>query len=552
MTESGPEIVHTENGLAVRYRGRFLYNRKAPRESAVRRTLSAKLQEKTLVFFPSPLLFYGVPELLNHLPDDCHILCVETDQNLMKLSLDYIPGELRGSPNVSILRTESTDELASYLKTLGIRRFRRARLVTAGGGYRLDAETYKRLFDRVQEEIRQFWQNRMTSIHMGHLWLKNLLNNLMEGIAVPPIQFNTPVSKPVCVIGAGESLEHSVPLLKELRKEFYLLSVDTALPVLEAHEITPDGVCVMESQFANSYDFIGAKSRDAAGFLDLTSYPPLYRFFTGEKRIFCSRFGGNKLISRLEEAGMLPESVPPLGSVGVTGLYIACRLNTFPVFMTGLDFSYTLGKPHARGAPSHTLLLSRCNRMSPPLAYAETAARPIVTTEGKTPLGPAVTTDLVLLSYAESFRTLIRREQRIYELGTANLPPFGIANGAARVSSAAEVRNIIAEHRVTEETDADMPKNERVGGSEYLRAFLQKEKTLLQSCIQGGKHYITTSQDRRSKDAVLNALAEVDYIYLHFPDPPPLPSENVGFVKRAVISAEKFLTIIDKMLGILG
>jgi len=561
MTKSRPEIVQTDNGFSIRYRGRWLYSRTSPRDSAIRRTAGIELKEKTLIFFPSPLFFYGMPELLSRLPEDCHILSVETDQQLMKVSMGHVPEEIRKDSRFSLIRTESKEELVRFLHTLDIRRYRRAQIITAGGGYGLNAETYRRLFHAVQEEIRQFWQNRMTSIHMGYLWLKNLLCNLVEGFSAEPRLNGEDIRKPVCVVGAGESLEHSISLLRELRRDLYILTVDTALPVLEAHGIFPDGICVMESQFANTYDFVGAKSRKAAAILDLTSYPPLYRFFTGGKKIFCSRFAENKLLFRLSEAGFLPESVPPLGSIGVTALYIACRITNMPVFMTGLDFSYTLGKPHARGAPSHTLKLSRCCRLSPPLAYAETVNRPLVRVAGKERSNTEVTSDLVLLSYADSFRSLIRQEQRIYELHPSATPSFGIENGAGHAGSADEVRAVIEKHvesrapyegEVEPRTQQGRDLDDSLTRREHLRAFLRHELELLRRAIETGKHYITTSQEKESREAVLGALIEVDYIFLHFPDQQPLPSADVGFVKRAVISGEKFRFIVEKVLGVLG
>ena len=229
--------------------------------------------------------------------------------------------------------------------------------------------------------------------------------------------------------------------------------------------------------------------------------------------------------------------------------------------MTGLDFSYTLGKPHARGAPSHTIKLSRCSRFSPPLAYAETVIRPLVRVAGKERSNRTVTSDLVLLSYADSFRSLIRSEQRIYELHPSATPSFGIENGAGCAGSADEARAVIEKHVESRATcDGDVEHQAQQGSGldesrnrrKHLRPFLRHELELLNRAIETGKHYITTSQKEESRKSVLGALSEVDYIFLHFPDQQPLPSADVGFVKRAVISGEQFRFIVEKVLGVLG
>jgi hypothetical protein len=55
----------------------------------------------------------------------------------------------------------------------------------------------------------------------------------------------------------------------------------------------------------------------------------------------------------------------PLGSVGVTAVAVAYRLSRGSVILTGLDFSWPLGKSHARGAPALATLLHTTNRWWP-------------------------------------------------------------------------------------------------------------------------------------------------------------------------------------------
>ena len=376
MNNDGPRLIETDEGPTLLYRGRYLYNRRSPVSSVLRRIDNVSFSDKTLIIIPSPLLFYGVNELLNSLSGQYHLLCVEPETELMNLSLQFIPQHNIHQDSFSYIRSSDLPQIIRFIENLGLWRFRLVRLLPLNGGYSLNSSFFSDLEKKTGQLISSYWQNRITSIHMGTRWNSNLLANL---VYCNRFFFNTciPVTdKPVCVAGAGESLELSIEMIREVREELYVLAVDTALPALSRFGIAPDGICIVESQHVNLFDFIGALPEQADIFIDATAHPAHFRLFPEKNySLFCSAYGRNRLLDRLRTAGIVPETIPPLGSVGIVALYIALLYTSGPVFFTGLDFSYTPGKPHSRGTPSHTLILTRTNRFLPPHALTESLKR---------------------------------------------------------------------------------------------------------------------------------------------------------------------------------
>ncbi|HOV64183.1 MAG TPA: DUF115 domain-containing protein, partial [Spirochaetia bacterium] len=367
MTENtNPLLSNTGRGFTVSYRGRFLYSAVDPEGRAERIASSVPKEEQTLYLIPSPLLFYGCKTILKNLPQTSRIFCVEADEALMSLSLSSAETIIEDE-RVSYIRTADPLLAGRYLEErIGAWRFRRVRLIPLNGGYAL----YKTVYDAIEAQldtvIQTYWRNRMTLMHMGPLWVKNVFLNLIQLPHTLPLSA-LHTEQPVWVAGAGESLERALPLMKAHREEFFLIAVDTALPCLTQSGITPDLILALEAQYANLKDFIGFANRSVPLCADISSFPGVLRLFQGNKFLFASRFADTALLSRLREhfsrEHFSIEELPPLGSVGVVAVKIGLDMTEAPLIVSGLDFSYTPGKTHSRGAPVHTAALSAWTRI---------------------------------------------------------------------------------------------------------------------------------------------------------------------------------------------
>ncbi|MBN1834260.1 MAG: DUF115 domain-containing protein [Spirochaetales bacterium] len=417
--EDEPRLRETGRGLTIHYRGRYLYSSRDPAAAPRRQAGSARLEPGTLVFVPSLGLGYGLRELLERLPERCHVLCVEADPALMTLAAaSGIP--LPHSDHLTIVRLDAPAAAAALLRSLRPWRFRRLAEVPLCSAHRLAPGVYRSIRETLEEEIRLFWQNKITLVEMSRLWLRNLIGNLplLPGARAA---HSLKTTAPIVVTGAGPSLERALEGLLAIRPRVRLLATDTSLPTLRAAGLRPDWVCVLEAQVHNLQDFVPDFDPSLHLVCDLTASPTVLHRFP-QRTFFAARFHPLALFRRLSEHGILPTPLPPLGSVGVTAVELALRMTSGPVLLAGLDFSYLPGRTHARGAPAHLAPLSSGWRLRPPgtSAFEALLLRPRLALRGRS--GSRVESDLTLSSYALQLERLIGASGRVYDLTGEGLP----------------------------------------------------------------------------------------------------------------------------------
>ncbi|NBF41428.1 MAG: DUF115 domain-containing protein [Spirochaetes bacterium] len=556
MSEEKPRLEPASNGYQVHYRGRRLYAAPDPRGGAARRAAALQIQPQTLVIAASPLLGYGLGELLDICPPDAVVLALELDPALASLPLETAPTDDR----LLWARAPSSAELDRILEHALSRRPRRTRLLSLSGGFGLQPGDYRSLADKLDDEIRIFWQNAMTRMRMGRLWIRNLFRNL------PLIPASTPLESlrttlPIVVAGAGPSLDDRAAGLprdgRAEREQILILAVDTAVAPLAARGITPDFILAVESQQANAADFVppldahdnfaerGEIAQQSQGpgiarphlICDITAYPGvLHLAGIGGLTFVSSRFAPTALLGRLSVSGLLPPEVPPLGSVGVLGIHLAARLTTGAVYFTGLDFAYDLERTHARGAPMQALSLARRTRLDPSPFFGMAVARPLLTLEGKD--GRPARSDTVLLSYAEQLRSTVSRlpEGRVYDLS----PDRGLPNGAPAARGLLPAAGGADSTRgaVTAGGSATAGAGPRAD-ARVVDAYLDREEARLSELALRLREVLArtgTGAEVSPDDyaSVRPLLADLDYVYLDFPDP---PAATRSFLGRVLLSA---------------
>jgi hypothetical protein len=542
MTETSPRLVHTSRGDTVSYNDRFLYSRRDPLKIPREIASSAAIPPNTLVVIPSPLLFHGVAKLLDRLPVDCHILCVEVDQPLMAFSVSHAPKEIIENENLDVVRTANPAAFTEYMNRLRIHNFRRVIPLFMSGGYLLHKAIYDSLIAAATRHIQRYWQNRITLVHMSRLWIKNIVSNLVRswrymGGEIPSS------SKPVVVAGAGESLERSLDSLRRYRNRFYLLAVDTALPVLSARNIQPDAVVVLEGQLANAAGFLGHGNQEIPLICDLSAHPSTLDAIRGSKHFVLSAFSSTLLLDRLASTGLDVPMIRPMGSVGVAAVELAKAITTRPVFLTGLDFCYTPGKPHSRGAPSHLRSLVTSARTHPLGLYPECMKRPLL--KMKNGRGEQITTDLVLQSYGDDLDEALRTENRFYDLRGGGFPLHSTAiapgDGFFKILDAC---HSTGEPDGASRKNGDPPASKMVKNT--IRRFLENECLLLTGFLDRVAALETT--DTR----LTSALNQVDYVYLNFPDADTADRATKQFIVRAAASAAAYRVFLENALQTLG
>ena len=506
--------------------------------AAVRaRIARVEVQAETLYLAYSPLLGYGLDQLLGRLPSSSHVLAVECHPELGTVShtspsgLDAI---VACHPHACTVVDAATPlSTAQALQELGVGRFRRVVPLVLSGGHQLARAEYDEIARVIDNEVRTHWQNRITLMAMGRLWARNLIENLAwlpGGTDAAALRTDAPV----VVCGAGPTLVSHLPWLHEQRDRVLVLAVDTALATLAAAGVRPDCVFVLEAQHANVADFVANVDRTVPIVADLTSSPAVLRLFAAvgaTRHFYASRYAPVSILQRLEEEQLLPRPTRPLGSVGVAAVAVALEMTAAPVLMAGLDFSYPLGATHARGAPSHLAVLSGAHRLSPPTTAVADALlrRPLLRAPSKT--GSEVLTDLVLDSYATQLRRISTGSGRVHDLSA---PGLIISDSTIDHTQATEL---------LAEAGPPRPPAIRSGppyGAEGVRSFIQAEMRLIASCLR----WLDADVDAVVQPLHLRPL---DYLCIDIPDAPQqLRSPTAAFVRQVRRRGQEALTSLER------
>ncbi|QTQ14318.1 motility associated factor glycosyltransferase family protein [Treponema parvum] len=552
------------------------------------------------------------PALIGHVKnDDLIFLTPEQFKNL--------PYALENSSS-SGLATDFAIRIGSIKRTLRI---------DFSAGIQFEAKSYDDIYLQCQKVISQFWKNRLTLVKFGRLYSKNIFQNLARLTrknSVPFQNLERTVSKPILICGTGESLEKTLCTLKKFlktkrRKNIYLIAVDASLPVLNAHNIEADAVVAVESQLAIEKAYIGipgingklsaalaAESAAAASgrqegrgdkkaaaekeisdkkdqkskiftlFADMTSRPHITDITSGSVCYFVSEYDKNDFIKRLFEKNLLPKAIPPLGSVGLTAAHIALLLRSsaeVPVFVTGMDFSYSVGKTHANGSAPHSERLFSHNRITSLGNYGAAFGNgSLAFTDND---GEKRITTLVLSNYARNFALCFSGVKNLWNIGESTLDigiprltvneDFTFAAGqapGASIKTNTEWNSRAIMPR-TDETASDTrtppcgaarPDQKNCRERSAISSFFETEKAALERLkgLLTGEIKVAGQTPQDLDKEIISLLSGRSYLYLHFPDG-HTPSLELSFLKRIRSEIDLFLkniTLAQKILETQG
>lgn len=525
-------------GYQVRYRGRPLYGGNEPVSGAERRAAALSPESRTLYLLPSPLLGYGLNTLIAALPEDSHVLAIEVDASLAALSRQQLPESITASQALTLLFAPTDEETQSAVRKIGLKRFRRVRLVTLNGGYSLHADAYRAILAYLQEEIQRQWQNTLTEVHLGRRWTRNLLRNLAllpESADLPALRSD----RPIVVAAAGPSLEESLPLLRRIRREVTLLAVDTAAAPLVAAGIPPDMVLSLDGQWANLQDFVPPLPAETALLTELSTHPTVARNAAGGRWFFSTAFAPLRLLERLTARGLRPFALPPRGSVGITAVEVALSLTPAPVFVAGLDLAFDSLRTHARGSTVPRWHHRQSRRLDPLPAWRLAHRHGLLRRPDKN--GRATVTSAVLLSYARQLQEIVPARAgdrvgggRVYDIG-----PGGLDLGLPRLREE-ELPPILSQSPGRAETG---PESTASWSARDIDLFLEAELALLQDSEEETARRL--SGEARLGDPEFRELIEqVDYVWLHFPDPASLEGH---FLARLLPALREYRRLIEAL-----
>lgn len=537
-----PVLLDTEKGLTVLLNGRYLYSRYDPKKNARAVALQTPIPPQSLVLCPSPLLGYGLDILLSRIHESSAILTVETNQLLHKMQDTSIAESARDHNRMMSLCTRSIPQILSSCERFKGFPFRRVIRIDLSGGASLDEAFYARVYGALQDHNAQWWKNHITLIKLGRLYARNIFENLSQADKSISI-FSLKTDKSVMVAGAGPSLDSSIDFIRKMRGKILLIAVDTALPALLSSGITPDAVLILESQYWIEKAFISAAARKIHLIADLTARPQVVQNVRGPFSYIFTPYTDSRFLDRLSKIPPLASNaiptIPPLGSVGLSALFIAQLLSRkeAPILFTGLDFSWGTGYTHSRGSPAPAETFLHCNRLKPVAQAHHLASAGSERVIGKDDAD--VFTNPAMKAFAAQCAVLSRLTKRVfYDIGST-----GIATGHERINQD-RAQAYIEEHDKSNHDLINIDHLAKMIDTNSITAFINLEREKIQRL----KDKLMGSECEGGKgDLPLDTLiSEIDCLYLHFPDSKNTIPYSQSFLNRLRIETDYFLKSIKR------
>ncbi|GHV67734.1 hypothetical protein AGMMS49928_05440 [Spirochaetia bacterium] len=565
VDDEAPRRVEARRGFSLSYRGKTLLSLFDPIAQAEKIAAELPVKNRTLYFCPSPLYGYGLKKLLDRLAPDSAILCVETDEKLMAVSTESMGGLLKEQPpsghhGLALIKTSDAASLCAFVrKNWGSRIFRRVEILRLSSGWRLDSQVYDDLAAALIGEIALDWGNAMTLVKLGRRYIRNAIANLSlipRSLPLSHLGSYFSPAAPVLVLGAGPSLDEVLPELLRFfgssakdpsTRPFGIVCVDTALPCLHDWEIKPDLAVALESQHWNLRDFTGLGDWRLDGWrlplaMDLSALPATGRVLNGEVFLFSTLWTDLSFIRRLAEAGLLPESLPPLGSVGLSTAALALRISHGPVITAGLDFSFTLDRFHARSSPGHRDRLSKISRfysiLNAEAAFRKGAAAAVSKS------GLPVRSDPALKNYRSLFEREFAGEIRLYDIAGS-----GLALGLQTLSLNDAFALLKGSPKTEPGTSHNMKHNSEELRKKTIAFILREQKSLIRL-----RNILSGSAGEASSIEELETLLDYnDSLWAHFPECAAAEgrrpkADNLSFLKRIRVEIDPLLSLFEKTL----
>jgi len=530
---------------------------------------AVSVKDNTLYFCPSVLYGYGIAKLLSRLEKEAPnsaVLCVENDGELFELTQKSIEPPLAANRGLRITNICDEAGLCSFVReTWGARAFRYLEIVRFTGGWQLFPELYDSLCSALRREIATDWSNALTLVKLGRLYIRNALRNLSLIPRLPSLADLSFGAAPVLVLGAGSSLDDTLDALvkrylqtESLSRPFKIVCVDTCLAVLKDRNIIPDLVVILESQHWNLRDFTGCYGWKAPFAIDLSALPQSALMLAGGGCLFMTPWTPLRIFERLKEAQLLPAVLPPLGSVGLTAVELTRWLTTGKIICSGLDFSFSQDKYHARGTPGHRSLLNSHNRLS---SLLNSAAFNHSSIAAVSKTGLPVYTNPAMKNYRDLFEQEFGGDSRIFDIEGTGLPlgvkTLSLEDAIDLLVNLTTKNNINKKYSensisifsgqaqyITQRSQRNTKITKEEKGKDELIPFFEGEKKRLEE-LRG----LLTGEAAADNERLTVLIDECDYLWAHFPDYSASRRPAIGdisFLKRLRTEIDPMLRLLDK------
>ena len=217
--------------------------------------------------------------------------------------------------------------------------------------------------------------------------------------------------KPGILVSAGPSLDLILPHLHRIQKEFLIVCVDTAFPILINNNIPPDYVISLDPQLDSTEHFIGYKSGKTKLVFMPTSNHNVMKIFNGERYVV---FKEKHNVSKDSKSSMTEKGITKAGgSVSCLGLDMLIHFGCDPIFLAGQDCAFSGNRYYSSHSQFNQKLQSSITRMTPLENLQREKSRKKKQLLVKCVQGNFLITNQVMYSYLRTLEHIIKANPKI-------------------------------------------------------------------------------------------------------------------------------------------
>ncbi|MCR4715322.1 MAG: DUF115 domain-containing protein [Treponemataceae bacterium] len=182
--------------------------------------------------------------------------------------------------------------------------------------------------------------------------------------------------KEAAIIGAGPSLDETMPILLKERNRFYIIATDTAYRTLYRNKITADMVVTLDGQESSISHFLGIVSSETVVAADICANAGATRHLYEKGCRLCFFTTGHPLGTLVNNwyrthcdfkqqkanKNLLQPYYAGYGTVLSAATDIAIKAGFKTIRFFGADFAYKSGKPYTRGTYLDDNFIPTANR----------------------------------------------------------------------------------------------------------------------------------------------------------------------------------------------
>ena len=222
---------------------------------------------------------------------------------------------------------------------------------------------WKRTCAMLQSSIQESFGTLSLYKKLGRRWFHNMCINGKKLHRQSTVAVHKPTfaaAHTIAIVAAGPQLDQQLPLLHKNQqqyrnKEYAVIATDSALPILQQHNISIDACITIDSQLSSYLHFIDSNIDDIPLYADFAIHPLVNRIARNPISIAST----HPLAVMVGQHFAFPISHRAT-HVTQSAFVLAATCSPSTIVLYGVDYGYMHGKSYASGAyiPAHHLYQS--------------------------------------------------------------------------------------------------------------------------------------------------------------------------------------------------